>query len=110
VTAQAQKLTKPSSLSGLQSYLQQITDVGKGEVAQIQAVNPPAAFKAGQDAVVKDLSEIYGSLQKLIDRHLTGSALSQAFSAYPASVQAPAQDYVTRSRAAGLKSCTISGA
>ena len=110
VTAQAKTLTKPTSLTGLPTYLQQIVNVGKGEIARIQAVNPPAAFKAGQTAVVADLGAIYGALQKLVDRHLTGSALSQAFSAYPASVQTPAQDYVNRSKAAGLKSCTVSGA
>jgi hypothetical protein len=109
VGAQGNKLPKPTGVSQLQGYLQEIVNLGKAEIAQIQAVNPPAAFKAGQHAVVADLTNIYDSLQRILDRHLAPTALAQAFRSYPASIQASSQDYVTRSKAAGLTSCVTGG-
>jgi hypothetical protein len=100
---------KPTDPAHLQSFVQKIINIGNDEIAKIKAVNPPAAFKAGQAQVVVDLTAIYSGLQKIIDQHLAPTALSQAFNGYSASVKGPAQDYVNRSRAAGLTSCTVAG-
>jgi hypothetical protein len=107
VTAQGVKIARPTSLTGIQNYLQQIVNVGNSEIAQIKAVNPPAKFAAGQQAVVADLTTIYGKLQDVLNKHLSGAALAAAFKAYPAQIQSAATDYVTRSKAAGLTSCVV---
>jgi hypothetical protein len=109
VGVQGNKLTKPTSTSQFQSYLQQIVNLGNGEIAQIKAVNPPAAFKAGQQAVIADLTNIYSALQRILDRHLSPTGLAQAFRSYPASIQGASADYIKRSKAAGLTSCVTGG-
>jgi hypothetical protein len=109
VTTQATRVPKPTDPAHLQAFVQAIVNIGNDEITKIKAVNAPAAFKAGQEAVVADLTAIYAGLQKILDRHLAPAQLSQAFNGYSASVKAPAQDYVNRSRAAGLTSCTVAG-
>jgi hypothetical protein len=109
VTTQASRVPKPTDPAHLQAFVQTIVNIGNDEITKIKAVNAPAAFKAGQEAVVADLTAIYAGLQKILDRHLAPAQLSQAFNGYSASVKAPAQDYVNRSRAAGLTSCTVAG-
>ncbi|MDQ6816438.1 MAG: hypothetical protein M3018_03390, partial [Actinomycetota bacterium] len=84
-------------------FLQKIVGAGNAEIAQINAVVPPAQYAAGQKQVTSDLTEIYSRLQQLLDRHLSGAALAAAFKSYPASVEKPARDYLAQSRAAGLK-------
>ena len=99
---------KPTSIGQVNSYMQQIIDLGHSEITQINAVKPPAQFAAGQQAVVNDLTSIYATLQHLVNQHLSGAALQRAFAAFPASVQTQAADYVSRSKAAGLSSCVLS--
>jgi small basic protein len=85
--------------------VQKIIDLAHSEIAQIKAVKPPAQFAAGQRAVVADLNTVFGGLQSLLSKPITATTFAAALRS-PAVLHA-AQDYVARSRAAGLPSCVL---
>lgn len=107
VTKQSQALKKPTTPADLQPYLKKLQNIGNSEIAQLKAVNPPSQFAAGQKAVIGDLSTIWSKLGSVIDQNLTGSKLLQAAQEFGTQVQAPAKDYLARTKAAGLTSCIL---
>jgi hypothetical protein len=105
MTAKTNALARPTKTSELKPYVQQIINLAHSEIAQIQAVNPPPQYAAGQKAVIADLNTVFGGLESLLSQPITASTFATALRSKKV-VQA-AQDYVARSKAAGLPSCVL---
>jgi hypothetical protein len=104
-TARSNALPKPLAAAELIPFVQKIVTYGDAEISQIKRVRPPSQLAAGQRQVVFDLTTIFGGLQALLSKHMTPAAFATA-TRTPA-VQHAAQDYVARSKAAGLSSCVL---
>jgi hypothetical protein len=107
VTKQSRAVTPPSSPSDLHGYLKKLEAIGNSEIAQLKAITPPAKFADGQKAVISDLTEIWGKLGTLLGKGLSGTDLVNAARDFGSTIQHPAQDYLSRTRAAGLSSCVL---
>jgi hypothetical protein len=110
VTTRSKAVPTPSSPADLQGYLKKLQTIGNSEIAQLKTVNPPAKYADGQKAVIADLTAIWGKLGSLLDKGLSGSDLVKAAQDFGSTIQGPAQDYLTRTRAAGLSSCILNTA
>jgi hypothetical protein len=105
MTAQSNALAKPTTVAQLKPFVQKVVDYADSEIAQIKSVTPPSQFAAGQQQVVSDLTTVFGALQALLKQPINTTSFAAKLKA-PA-VQKAAQDYVARSRAAGLSSCVL---
>lgn len=109
-TKQSEALKKPTAAAQLGPFLQKLVGYGDQEIAEFKALSPPSQFKSTQQAVVNDLTKIWGTLQTLVKQSKSPAALGKAAQSFSAKVLKPAQDYLTHARAAGLTSCVLNTA
>jgi hypothetical protein len=98
-------LPKPTKTAELKPYIQKIVNLAHSEIAEINGVAAPSQFAAGQKAVISDLDTVFAGLQSLLSKPITATTFATSLRS-PAVLHA-AQDYVARSKAAGLPSCVL---
>jgi len=107
ITKKSQAVPQPSQPSDLPGFLKKLEGYGHDEISQLKALNPPSQFADTQQAIVGDLSTIWGKLGSLIDQGLSGTKLIAAAQQFGSQIQTPARDYLTKTKAAGLASCIL---
>jgi hypothetical protein len=110
VTKQSRAVPAPSSPDGLESYLKKLKAIGDAEIARLETITPPAQYARGQRAVIADLTAIWGTLGSLLHKRLSGADLIKAAQSFGTTIRRPAEDYLARTRAAGLSSCILTPA